>query len=62
MDHRGVPYTIRVGIVRNHWVVVVHLPDGKTVEKRVEGPRHIAEAAACSIIDEWLAKNRRQAR
>jgi hypothetical protein len=54
MDHRGVPYTIRTGIERNHWVVVVHLPDGKTVEKRVKGARRQAEVLARSIIDEWL--------
>jgi len=62
MDHRGVPYTIRVGIERNHWVVVVHLPNGKTVEKRIRAPRGTAEAVACSIIDEWLEKRGPQAR
>jgi hypothetical protein len=56
MDHRGVPYTIRTGIERDRWVVVVHLPDGKMVEKPIRAPRHRAEALACSIIDEWLRK------
>ena len=62
MDHRGVPYTIRVGIERNQWVVVVHFPDGHTVEKPFRGARHRAEALACSIIDKWREKNRPQAR
>jgi hypothetical protein len=62
MDNRGVPYTIRVGIERNHWVVVVHLPNAKTVEKRIRAPRRTAEAVACSIIDDWLEKRGRQAR
>jgi hypothetical protein len=62
MDHRGVPYTIRTGIERNHWVVVVRLPDGKTVEKRVQRPRREAQARACSIIDEWLGRKGPQAR
>jgi len=62
MDHRGVTYTIRVGIVRDHWVVVVHLPNGKTVEKPIRAPRRRAEAVVCSIIDEWLEKRGPQAR
>jgi hypothetical protein len=61
MDHRGVTYTIRVGIVRDHWVVVVHLPNERTVEKQIRAPRCQAEALACSIIDEWLeGKSRKQ--
>jgi hypothetical protein len=52
---------IRTGIVRDYWVVVVHLPDGKTVEKRVQGARRQAEEVACSIIDKWREKNRPQA-
>jgi len=62
MDHRGVTYTIRVGIECDHWVVVVHLPNGKTVEKPIRAPRRTAEAVACSIIDEWLERRGPQAR
>ena len=57
MDHRGVPYTIRTGIEHNRWTMVVHLPQGRTVEKAVNGARQMAETAACSVIDKWLEKN-----
>ena len=57
MVHRGIPFTIRTGIQRNRWTVVVHLPDGKTVEKPIHDLRHRAEAIAREIIDNWLDKN-----
>jgi hypothetical protein len=60
MVHRGVSYTIRQGIERNHWTVVVHLPRGKTVERPMKGARHRAEATACTIIDEWLQSTDRK--
>ena len=57
MVHRGIPFTIRTGIERNRWTVVVDLPNGKTVEKLIHDLRHRAEATACEIIDKWLEKN-----
>jgi hypothetical protein len=59
MDHNGVPYTIRQGIERDRWTVVVHLPDG-TVEKQLQGRRESAIAIATKLIDKWLEKNRPQ--
>jgi DNA-binding cell septation regulator SpoVG len=56
MVHRGVQYTIRQGIERDQWTVVVHLPSGKTVEKPTRDSRHAAETAARDIIDKWLEK------
>ena len=57
MDHKGVPYTILQGIERQQWTVVVHLPNGKTVEKRIKSTRSEAKAVARTIINEWLEKN-----
>ena len=57
MDHKGVPYKIRQGIERHQWTVVVYLPDGKTVEKRIKGTRSEAEAVAATIINKRLEKN-----
>jgi hypothetical protein len=56
MVYRGISFTIRTGIQRNRWTVVVHLPDGKTVEKSIHDLRHRAEATALEIIDKWLEK------
>jgi len=28
MDHKGVPYTIRQGIERHQWTVIIYLPGG----------------------------------
>ena len=60
MDHKGVHYLIRQGIERGQWILVVHLPQGRTVEKMIHGGRPMAEAAACDIIDKWLEKTSRQ--
>jgi hypothetical protein len=51
------PFSIRQGIVHNRWTAVVHLPEGKTVEKPVQGSRRSAETVACTVIDKWLEKH-----
>ena len=39
MRYRGVEYSIRVGITRGEWRVVVHLADLVTIERTVMGSR-----------------------
>ena len=59
MVHRGIPFTIRTGIERNRWTVVVNLPNGKTIERPIHDLRYKAEAVACEIIDNWLKRTGR---
>jgi hypothetical protein len=56
MDHRGVAYTLRQGIERESWILVVHLPRG-SVEKRVQSTKQKAKETACAMIDKWLEAN-----
>ena len=60
MQHRGVRYTIRLGIEPNVWSIAIH-PDGvESAEKRIHGTRKKAEFEAHSImIDGW---HRRQSK
>jgi hypothetical protein len=57
MKHRGVRYTIRIGIEREQWRVAVH-PTGKGLpqERTVFGTREDAEITARSMINAWLKK------
>ena len=53
MKHRGVRYTIRLGIEPNVWSIAIH-PDGvESAEKRIHGTRKKAEFEAHSMIDGW---------
>jgi hypothetical protein len=54
MEHRGVRYTIRVGIEPGLWSVAIY-PDGvKSVANRFYGARANAEFRARSLIERWL--------
>jgi hypothetical protein len=54
MEYRGIRYTIRAGIERGRWLVVIH-PDGVEVPSRqVFGTREGAEVHAHRMIDKWL--------
>ena len=57
MEYRGVLYTIRTGIARYRWTVVVTPPSGQIVNKAIFGTRQKAEKIAQSIIDKWLEQN-----
>jgi hypothetical protein len=57
MEHRGVPYVIRLGIERERWRVAIN-PPGNVVERTVWGTRKDAEVTARSMIDAWLRKRR----
>ena len=50
MRYRGVEYSIRIGITRGEWRVVVQLADRVTVERTVRGSREKAEEAALRMI------------
>jgi hypothetical protein len=54
MEHRGVRYTIRVGIEPDLWSVAIY-PDGiESVANRFYGTRANAEFRARSLIERWL--------
>jgi hypothetical protein len=56
MKHRGVRYTIRLGIEPNVWSIAIH-PDGvESAEKRIHGTRKKAEFEAHSMIDGWYRR------
>jgi hypothetical protein len=56
MQHRGVRYTIRLGIEPNVWSIAIH-PDGvESAEKRIHGTRKKAEFEAHSMINEWCRR------
>jgi uncharacterized protein YcgI (DUF1989 family) len=54
MDYRGIRYTIRVGIERGKWFVVIH-PEGVEVSSnKIFGAREDAEFHARRMINKWL--------
>jgi hypothetical protein len=54
MEHRGVRYTIRVGIEPDLWSVAIY-PDGvESVANRFYATRANAEFRARSLIERWL--------
>ena len=57
MEHRGIRYAIRIGIAREEWRVVIHIPDKRLpVERAVFGTREDALTEARSMINAWLKK------
>jgi len=59
MEHRGIRYTIRTGIVRQTWSVAIHPSGVGAIEKPFKGPRLAAELRAHSMIDRWLQEQQR---
>jgi len=60
MEYRGIRYTIRVGIERGQWFVVIH-PEGVEVSSnKIFGSREDAEVHADRMIDRWLDAKSRQ--
>jgi hypothetical protein len=57
MEYRGIRYTVRAGIERDHWTVAIHPGDVESVPKIVTGDREQAEARAYSMIDDWLRRH-----
>jgi hypothetical protein len=54
MEHKGIRYTIRIGIERHKWIVAIHPHGMEPVERVVIGRRPQAEERAHSLIDTWL--------
>jgi hypothetical protein len=54
MDYREIRYTIRAGIERGQWFVVIH-PEGVEVSSnKIFGSRENAQAHARRMIENWL--------
>src|SRR6516164_3883032 len=63
MEHRGIRYAVRIGIAREEWRVVIHIPDKRLpVERAVFGTRADAKTEARSMINAWLKKQSAAAR
>jgi hypothetical protein len=56
MEHRGVRYTIRVGIEASVWSIAIHPGGVESAEKRIHGTRERAEFEARSMIDGWYRR------
>jgi hypothetical protein len=57
MEYRGIRYTIRAGIERGQWVVVIQ-PEGFDVTpNKIFGAREDAESEARHMINRWLEGN-----
>ncbi len=61
MEYRGIRYTIRAGIARGQWFVVIH-PEGIEVSSnKIFGAREYAEFHAHRMINQWVdAKSARR--
>ena len=51
MQYRGIRYTLRLGIVREQWLVGIHPDGGDVIEKKMQGSRRKAEQRAFAMID-----------
>jgi hypothetical protein len=57
MEHRGIRYTIRMGIARQQWRVVINPPGNELPKERtVFGTREDAVIKARRMINAWLKK------
>jgi len=56
MEYRGIRYTIRMGIARRQYRLVIH-PDGIEVPmNKIFGTREDAEVYARRLINSWLGR------
>jgi hypothetical protein len=58
MEHRGVRYTIRIGIEPRAWSVAIHPGGVESAMRLIHGTRHEAESLARSMIERWLKERR----
>ena len=54
MDYRGIRYTLRAGIERGQWSVVIYPQGVETSGVKVLGTREHAELHARRMIKRWL--------
>ena len=60
MDYRGIRYTLRAGIERGQWSVVIYPEGVETSGVRVLGTRNDAELQARRMIKSWLQSKSQQ--
>ena len=56
MDYRGIRYTLRAGIGRGQWSVVIYPQGVETTGIKVFGGREYAESCARRMIIRWLER------
>jgi hypothetical protein len=54
MEYRGIRYTLRAGIERGQWFVVIHPDDIEILAKKSRVTHEDAEFHARRMIDGWL--------
>jgi hypothetical protein len=54
MEYRGIRYTLRAGIERGQWFVVIYPEGAETKSNKVFGTREEADWQARRMIDRWL--------
>ena len=54
MEYRGIRYTIRTGIERGRYRVVIHPDDDEMLANKIFFSREDAEAYARRMINSWL--------
>jgi len=54
MEHRGIRYTIRIGIERGRYRVVIHPDDDEMLANKIFFSREDAAAYARHMINMWL--------
>jgi hypothetical protein len=62
MDYRGIRYTIRAGIERRQWFVVIHPEGVKVSPNKIFGSREDAEVQAHRMIREMAGRSKIQAK
>jgi hypothetical protein len=60
MEYRGIRYTLRAGIQRGQWSVVIYPQGVETKANRVFGTREEAELKAHYMINRWLDPKSRE--
>ncbi len=60
MEHKGVRYTIRIGIEPNLWSISIYPGGVESRANRVYGTREDAEVEARAMIDGWPHKQKRK--
>ena len=54
MEYRGIRYTIRAGIERGQWFVVIHTEGAEVSANKIFGAREDAEVHAHRMINKWF--------
>jgi hypothetical protein len=60
MEYRGIRYTLRAGIERGQWFVVIYPEGAETKSNKVFGTREEAEVHAHRMINRWLDPKSRE--